>query len=164
MMLIGVLAPAKRVMSLKEPSLKMSKSHDDDRSRILITDTPEDISLKIRLALTDSVSGVSFDELKRPGVSNLLAIAAYMNPQHGSVEDLARSCRDLTMREFKEKVATIVVDGLADIRKNYHSLMEVENSGYFESIALEGAKRAREKANITMGKVRHAVGLESISS
>ena len=65
-------APARRIMSLKEPLLKMSKSHADPRSRILVNDDHQTISEKLRFALTDSMARISYDPINRPGVSNLL--------------------------------------------------------------------------------------------
>ncbi|RQM06458.1 hypothetical protein DH86_00002299, partial [Scytalidium sp. 3C] len=73
------MAPAKRVMSLQDPQQKMSKSHADVRSRILITDTPEDIHRKIMAALTDSTNSVSYEPETRPGVANLLHLLSYFD-------------------------------------------------------------------------------------
>merc|ERR1711939_634674 len=68
------LSPARRIMSLKRPTQKMSKSDADPKSRILITDTREEIHAKVKGAITDSEPGISFDPEKRPGVSNLIEI------------------------------------------------------------------------------------------
>lgn len=145
-------------MSLKNPLVKMSKSDEDYRSRILITDNPDDIRMKVRRALTDSVQGISFDELKRPGVSNLLSIMAALDKQGTSIDELVQQCSTLRMPEFKERVTTTISDGLADIRDKYHYLMEADGGRYLEDIAIEGARKAREKADIILEKARHAVG------
>lgn len=145
-------------MSLKNPLVKMSKSHEDHRSRILITDTPDDIRMKVRRAMTDSIDGVSFDELQRPGVSNLLSIMAALD-QHGtSIDELVQKCSTLGMRDFKDRVTVTISEGLADIRDKYYHLMKVDDGRYLEDIAMEGARKAREKADIILEKVRYAVG------
>ena len=73
---IAILSPARRIRSLKDPTQKMSKSDDDPRSRILLSDSNEAIAAKIRHALTDSVGDISYDPQKRPGVSNLIDICS----------------------------------------------------------------------------------------
>ena len=65
-------------MSLSDPKSKMSKSDPYQLSRIMLTDAPETIALKLRKAATDSIAGVSYDPVTRPGVSNLIEIYAHM--------------------------------------------------------------------------------------
>lgn len=146
-------------MSLKNPHAKMSKSDPDIRSRILISDTPEDIQLKIRLALTDSTPEVYFDESGRPGVSNLISIMAHLNQGAVSNEEMAQRCRSLTMREFKNEVTKTIVTGLESIRARYKYYLETDSGRYIDSIATEGSKKARNKAEMIMAKIRHCVGL-----
>ena len=153
-------AQAKRVMSLKEPQLKMSKSHDDGRSRILINDSTEDISRKVRLARTDSIQGVTYDPGTRFGVSNLLELMSNFDPQKRAPNVLAQDCSSMTMRMFKEKVATTISDGLSEVRTNYQRLIKSENSHYLEDVAGAGAIRAQQKAWKMLIQVREAVGLQ----
>lgn len=146
-------------MSLKDPRGKMSKSDPDTRSRILLSDTPEDIRLKIRLALTDSTPEVYFDESRRPGVSNLIRIMAHLNQEVVSIEEVAQHCKSLTMREFKDEVTKTIVTGLESIRGRYKYYLEADNGRYIDEIAIEGSKKAHKKAEITIAKIRHCVGL-----
>ena len=146
-------------MSLKNPHAKMSKSDPDTRSRILFSDTPEDIQLKIRLALTDSTPEVYFDESERLGVSNLIIIMAHLNQGAVSIEEVAQHCKSLTMREFKNEVTETIVTGLENIRTRYKYYLEANSGRYVDNIAIEGSKKARNKAKITMPKIRHCVGL-----
>ena len=67
-------APAKRILSLREPSQKMSKSSVNPKSRILLSDGKDEIEMKIRKAVTDSDTHISYDPMRRPGISNLLTI------------------------------------------------------------------------------------------
>ena len=145
-------------MSLKEPNLKMSKSHEDPRSRILLNDSPAVIWDKVRLALTDSTAGVSYDPINRPGVSNLLALMKYLDTGSRSIEELAEDYSTLSIREFKERVAVSISEGLADVRAQYNRLIN-DDSRMLRDIATEGAKKARSKANKTIRRVKDVVGL-----
>jgi len=153
------LASAKRVMSLKEPVSKMSKSHGDPRSRIHINDQPADIARKIRLALTDSIEGISYEPNIRPGVSNLLEIMSSLDPRGKSPSELAGTYKNSGMREFKEEVSEIVIEGLAGIRDRYEHLTNASNSHYLEDVAQEGSRKAHRRAAATLVAVREAIGL-----
>lgn len=140
--------------------MKMSKSDEDHRSRILITDTPDDIRKKVQRAMTDSLPGVSFDVLERPGIANLLSIMAALDQQGISIDELVQECSTLGMVEFKNRVTITIQDALAEIRDKYDHLMKVDDGRDLEDFEVEGARKAREKADIVMEKVRHAVGFK----
>ena len=151
-------ASAKRVMSLKDPHLKMSKSHNDENSRIHINDPPQVIGNKIRLALTDSMTGVSYDPTHRPGLSNLLAILSYLDIEQRTAEDLALSYSHMNMREFKVEVTRLVSEGLASVRERYNSLIKAERGGFLDEIAMDGSIKAGRAAKENMATIRQAVG------
>ncbi|MCJ1256590.1 Tryptophan--tRNA ligase, mitochondrial, partial [Lignoscripta atroalba] len=153
-----LLSPAKRVMSLKEPHLKMSKSHEDPRSRILLTDSHVDVQRKIRLALTDSTSGVSYDPLNRPGVANLLSIMSHLDEQGRSCQELANLYSSMSMRDFKEEVTNRISESFAGIRARYDRIVEDEGVSRLEEVASTGAERAARNAQNTMIVVRDALG------
>ncbi|EDN09739.1 conserved hypothetical protein [Histoplasma mississippiense (nom. inval.)] len=146
-----LISPAKRVMSLKQPMLKMSKSHNDPRSRILLTDSAEDIHQKIKLALTDSEPGISYDPSRRPGVSNLIEILGHVQGGDGSRSfvEMGREHQRLSMRAFKEHVASTLIKHLKGIRERYLELTN-NTSGYIDKVAEDGAKIARDNADITL--------------
>jgi tryptophanyl-tRNA synthetase len=146
-------------MSLQEPHLKMSKSHADPRSRILITDSADEIHRKVMSALTDSTNSVSYDPEGRPGVSNLLHLWSHFDTEGRSPKDLALACQDMNLRTFKTKVAEIIAAALAPIRTRYAQLMAEDGGAYIDHVEEEGAKKARESADATMEIVREAVGL-----
>ncbi|KAI9790367.1 MAG: Tryptophan--tRNA ligase, mitochondrial [Peltula sp. TS41687] len=154
-----ILSPANRVMSLKQPHLKMSKSHPDPNSRILLTDTPEDVKQKIRLAMTDSEPGISYDLDGRPGVSNLLDIWSYLDEEGRSPETLAKECGSLSLRQFKEEVSERVISSLAGIKDAYDRVLIRDDGRYIDHVAAKGAEKARESAEETMVLVREAVGI-----
>ncbi|GMF76010.1 unnamed protein product [Aspergillus oryzae] len=149
-------APAKRVMSLKEPTLKMSKSHADSRSRILLTDSPYDIHRKVRAALTDSDASITYDPVRRPGVSNLIEILSHLDGR--SCDDLSLEYKSASLRALKEDLAGRISDHLQGIRERYYSLME-DNSGYLDTVTEQGAQAARANADVTMKQIRKAMGL-----
>lgn len=146
-------------MSLKQPVTKMSKSHEDPRSRILISDSAEEIKAKIKLALTDSISGISYDPSTRPGVSNLLSIVSYLDKEQRSCERLAASYENLTMRQFKDEVFAAVDRELSGIRERYDRLMQSDGGEALDAIARQGAVTANREARGIMTRVRKAIGL-----
>ncbi|KAJ5166501.1 Tryptophan--tRNA ligase [Penicillium canariense] len=152
----ALISPAKRVMSLKEPTSKMSKSHADEKSRIILTDSPAVIHKKIKVALTDSEPSITYDPAHRPGVSNLLEILSHFEGQ--SCEAIASEFDGATLRALKEHVARQIAHHLEEIRERYRSIMD-EKTGYLDSVAQQGAAAAQANASVTMRQVRDAIGL-----
>jgi tryptophanyl-tRNA synthetase len=137
----------------------MAKSHADARSKILITDTPEDIRLKIKHAMTDSLPGVSYDPENRPGLSNLIEIIAHFEENRRSCSDIAHEYESLSIRDFKSKVVDCLLANLSGIRNRYERLLEKENGHYLDEIAIQGAEKAKANADATMALIRDAVGI-----
>ncbi|KAL8845900.1 MAG: hypothetical protein Q9221_008973 [Calogaya cf. arnoldii] len=157
-----VMSPARRVMSLKDPYVKMSKSHEDPKSRILLNDSADTIRSKIKLALTDSIDGLSYNPVERPGVSNLLVLMAYMESFDRSVEQIAAECQGLSMRAFKEEVAEALVKGLTNVKERYDYFMSAGQSQYLQEVAAAGNEKARLKAEETMIQVRGIIGIDGL--
>ncbi|KAJ4366978.1 Tryptophan--tRNA ligase, mitochondrial [Neocucurbitaria cava] len=154
-----LLSPAKRVMSLTEPTKKMSKSDPKPKSRILITDSREEIHNKLKSALTDSIEGVSYDRDSRPGVSNLVDLIYHFDESlAASPEELAKDLKGLSMRALKERAADTVDAGIRDIRERYEELMGGNQKALVQH-ADDGARRAEEIAEATMKRVRSAMGI-----
>ncbi|KAI5813045.1 hypothetical protein BZA77DRAFT_322261, partial [Pyronema omphalodes] len=152
-----VLSPAKRVMSIRNPSVKMSKSDPDAGSRILLTDTPEEIQNKFKKAVTDSLGTVTYDLKERPGVSNLIQIYSHMQ-RRDDFEAVAKEFEGCNMSQLKTRVSECVIEKLAPFRKEYERIMN-EGDEYLNAIAEEGAKKANESAEETMLRVKKAMGL-----
>lgn len=156
-----IISPAKRVMSLTNPVSKMSKSDRNPKSRILLTDSEEVIKQKVKSAITDSLSGISYNPPLRPGVSNLIDLiyhaSGYDTSSAGNQEDLAREMENMTMRVVKDRAAQAVNDLIQPIRERYTEIMEREGEE-LEGIAKAGAEEARNSAEVTMKAVREAVG------
>jgi tryptophanyl-tRNA synthetase len=145
-------------MSLQEPHLKMSKSHLDPRSRILLTDNPDEITRKVMSALTDSVNSVSYDPVSRPGVSNLLQLLSCFSDNPKSAEELGEIYAGLGLGDFKALVSQTIADSLEGIRARYTEVMAEDGGRYLDYVEAKGAERARANAEATMAIVRDAVG------
>jgi tryptophanyl-tRNA synthetase len=141
-----------RVMSLKSPTDKMSKSDEDASSCVFVVDTPDAIRRKFKTAVTDSGHEVSYDRDKKPGISNLLDILSLFTDR--SVEDLVSEYHDMQYGFFKQVVAEAVVEGLAPFREAYQAIPDAEVLEATE----RGAATARERAEGSMRTVRDKMG------
>ncbi|KAK6362042.1 Tryptophan--tRNA ligase, mitochondrial [Orbilia blumenaviensis] len=149
------LAPAKRVMSLTNPSSKMSKSGAVN-SQINLDHSEAEIRLRIRSALTDSIHGISYDREARPGVSNLIEMLGNMT-NRDDFGVIASECEGLSMKDFKDRVADSVVEGLKGIKEEYERIKG--DAAYLEEVSQMGAEKANRKANETLGKVMEVMGM-----
>lgn len=158
MTLMESQAPAKRVMALDKPTLKMSKSHQNENSRILLTDNEEVITKKLKSALTDSENVVEYDQSRKPGVSNLLDIIFHLEPSGAkSAADLATDFKGLSYKVLKEKAATVVSTHLQPVRERYQLIMEKDEDELVR-IAKAGAEKANDNAKTTLSLVHEAIG------
>jgi tryptophanyl-tRNA synthetase len=144
---------AARVMSLTDPTAKMSKSDPNDKSRIDLLDSPDVIRKKIMSAVTDSEPTVRYDPAEKPGISNLLEIISACTGR--SIDDLVDEYRDGGYGAFKEAVAEAVITELAPIRAAYENLDDAEVARVLQ----RGALDARTRAEGYQQEVRDAVGL-----
>ncbi|KAI9029724.1 tryptophanyl-tRNA synthetase [Phycomyces nitens] len=152
----AIIPPTKRVMSLREPGAKMSKSDPSDFARINLTDSPEVINAKIGRATTDGIRGVSFDPKERPGVSNLLGMYAAMRGLE--IDAAVKAFEDInSTKVFKEQVAESIIERLTPIQKELARLEQ--DVGYVRQVLDEGARKADQVANHNMEEVYKAVGL-----
>ncbi len=141
-----------RIMSLADPSKKMSKS--DPKGNIELKEDLGSIRKKIMSAVTDSETSIRFDEVNKPGISNLLTILASLTDQ--SIDATVESVKTLTYGGLKTKVADVVVDHIGQLQQRYQTMM---TSGMVERVLLEGAKRAQLVANATLQRVKKVIGL-----
>jgi tryptophanyl-tRNA synthetase len=142
-----------RIMSLQDPTAKMSKSDPDPESRILILDSPATVRRRVKRAVTDSGSEVRLDWEAKPGISNLIEIHSLFT---GSpVSQIEAEFGAGGYGRFKEAVAEGVVAGLAPFRRAYDAL----DDAAVERVMEEGAAAARERAEAYQQAVRRRVGL-----
>jgi tryptophanyl-tRNA synthetase len=142
-----------RIMSLQDPTAKMSKSDGDPRGSVLLLDSADTIVKKFKSAVTDSEREVRYDREKKAGISNLLDILSIYTGR--PVDNLVDEYADAGYGAFKLTVAEAVADGLAPIRTAYNALDNDE----VERIMARGALDARTRAEHEMADVRTKVGL-----
>ncbi|XP_054471535.1 tryptophan--tRNA ligase, mitochondrial isoform X2 [Anoplopoma fimbria] len=150
----ALLSSTRKVKSLRDPSAKMSKSDPQTMATITITDSPDDIALKLRRAVTDFTSEVTFDPETRPGVSNLVTIHAAMETI--SVEEAVSRARGMDTGVYKKLVAEVVIQRLTPIREEIRRLRE--DRAHLEEVLARGTRRARELAAPVLMEVRQRVG------
>ena len=142
-----------RVMSLQEPTRKMSKSDADD-SFISILDGPDAVRRKIRRAVTDSDGEIRFDPENKPGVSNLLSILCALTGE--TIDSLAESFADKGYGDLKSAVTDATIETLVPIQTRFNQVMA--DKAYLESVYRAGAEKASYVANRTVSKVYKKVG------
>ncbi|MBE7065176.1 MAG: tryptophan--tRNA ligase [Ruminococcaceae bacterium] len=143
-----------RVMSLQDPTKKMSKSDDNANNFVLITEDEASIMKKFKRAVTDSGSEIIFDEENKPGISNLINI--YASIKGISREDVEKEFAAARYGDFKMAVGTAVCETLAPIKARYEELMK--DKQYLESILRKNGEKARTVAGETLKDVYRKVG------
>ncbi|BES92920.1 tryptophanyl-tRNA synthetase [Nesidiocoris tenuis] len=154
--LVEAQSGAGRIKSLKEPGRKMSKSHPDQKSRIEITDSPDEIRSKIKKALTDFTSEVEYDPENRPGVSNLIDIHALATNKNRT--DIVREAAGLDTGQYKLVVAEAVIAKLAPIRAELMKLLDSKE--YLDNVLAEGSAKAETIAAKTWEEVSRKIGFD----
>ncbi|MCL1950122.1 MAG: tryptophan--tRNA ligase [Turicibacter sp.] len=143
-----------RVMSLQDPTKKMSKSDDNSKNYILMTDEPGVIRKKIKSAVTDMDGSVTYDRANKPGISNLLEIYSALTGD--PIDALEAKYEGAGYGAFKADVAEVVVAELEPIQKKMKELL---SSPLLDEVLDEGAAAANRLANRKIKKVHHKVGL-----
>ena len=145
-----------RVMSLQDPTRKMSKSDENPNAWVALLDKPEDIMRKFKRAVTDSEAKVCVGEGKE-GINNLIGIyGAVTGKTAGQVE---AEFEGKGYGDFKTAVGEAVVEALRPIREEYDRL--INDKGYLLSVYREGSERAARLAARTLSKVQRKLGFVS---
>jgi len=143
-----------RIMSLDDPSKKMSKSAGPN-NRIEMLDSADEIKRKIKIAVTDSGKEIKFNPEQKPAISNLLTI--YSQMADIQINELEKRYAGKSYIEFKNDLAEVLIDKLLPIQKKYNEL--AKNKESVLEILEKGAEEARGIAESTMRDARKAVGL-----
>ncbi|RFB18233.1 tryptophan--tRNA ligase [Bacillus sp. HNG] len=143
-----------RIMSLQDPTKKMSKSDPNPKSYIALLDDPKQIEKKIKSAVTDSEGIVKFDKENKPGISNLLTI--YSNFSNKSIKEIESLYEGRGYGEFKAELAEVVLNEIRPIQERYY---EILNSSKLDDILDAGAAKANNVASKTVKKMENAMGL-----
>lgn len=153
-----LLTPTKKILSLRNPDKKMSKSDPDQNSCIYVNEEPEAIAKKIRKATTDSIQGgIYYDPDGRPGVSNLINIVSGITRK--SIDDTVKDMEWMTNhKQLKDYVTEVIVEELKPRRHLFDELMT--DKAYLEQIANEGSRKAREIATTNMDQINKLIGFD----
>lgn len=146
-----------RIKSLTDPTKKMDKSGDNEKSYILLLDDLGLIRRKIKSAVTDSDGIIKYEVRNKPGISNLLQI--YSSLTDVSIKDLEKKYAESDYATFKDDLAEIVVDAIRPIQQKY---FEIINDTKLDEILNQGAERAKVIASRKMFKVYKKLGLGRI--
>ncbi|EDX10912.1 tryptophan--tRNA ligase [Drosophila simulans] len=146
---------ASRVLSLRDPSKKMSKSEANPKATINLCDSPDLITQKIKKAVTDFTSDITYNPGKRAGVSNLVNIHAQVTGQ--SIKTVVNEAATLDTAKYKDRVAEAVVEHLRPIREQIHHHMTKRNEMIY--LLEVGAEKARQQARQTLNDVKQRLGL-----
>lgn len=141
-----------RVMSLSDPTKKMSKS--DPKGNIELKEDLASVRKKIMSAVTDSDTHIKYDVQAKPGISNLMSI--YASLTNMSLDEVELHFQNQSYGSFKKAVADVVCSELEQLQQRYHQVLA---SGLVQEVLNEGAKRARSVANATLQRVKQAIGL-----
>lgn len=152
-----ILTPFKRVLSLRDPLKKMSKSDPDQNACLYITDTADTVRSKLKRAVTDSIQGpiLHYDPITRPAVSNLILIASGLvgkDPQQFLDEQRPKDHRSL-----KELVTDVVIEHNQPISAEFSRLSM--DRAFLETVAKKGKERALERTSKIYGEISQKVGL-----
>ncbi|MBQ1566987.1 MAG: tryptophan--tRNA ligase [Erysipelotrichaceae bacterium] len=144
-----------RIMSLSDPSKKMSKSEETNKGCIYLLDDPKTARKKIMSAVTDSIGIIQLDKENQPGLYNLIEIASSLSGC--SMEDIVQQFKDQGYGKLKGYVADIVCETLEKIQTKYNEIIE---SKQLEKVLNEGAKKASKMADAKLEEVKAKIGLE----
>ena len=146
------LTEGARIMSLKDPLAKMSKTGDEG---IALSDSPDEIERKISVATTDSGKEIHYDEKEKPGISNLMTIYHLLSDK--SLTDIESGYAGKTYVEFKKDLSDIIVSFLQPFQSRRK---EFENNlDQVVSILEKSEQKCRALADETLSDVKSKMGL-----
>ncbi|RAK17037.1 tryptophanyl-tRNA synthetase [Anoxybacillus vitaminiphilus] len=143
-----------RIMSLADPTKKMSKSDPNKKAFITLLDDAKTIEKKIKSAVTDSDGIIKHDKENKPGITNLLNIYSIL--ANKTIDELEKEYEGKGYGEFKADLAQVIIDTLTPIQEKYYNLME---SDLLDEVLDEGAEKANKVANKMLKKMENAMGL-----
>lgn len=143
-----------KIMSLQDPTSKMSKSDTNPNAVISCLDTPDVIMKKFKRAVTDSDTTIAYDPQNKAGISNLLGILAVA--QGKTIEETLKDCEGFRYGDLKVRVGESVIEMLRPFQEEYNRLIEAKD--YLTACAKDGAEKAREIAENTLKRFKEALG------
>ena len=147
-----------KIMSLQDPTKKMSKSDTDINASISVIDDTDTIIRKFKRAVTDSEAEVRFDEENKPGISNLMTIYGAITGQ--SMEQVENEFVGKGYGDFKLKVGEAVAEELKPLQNRFKELST--DKAYIDGMIKKNAEVANYLATKTLRKVQKKVGFPPI--
>lgn len=144
-----------KVLNLRDPSKKMAKSENNELTKINLTDSDDEIRLKISKAKTDSIPGITYEESERPGLANLLRI--YSALTQDPIDRLVEQYNSGSIEVFKKELTEILVQEIAPIRENIMKLNQ--DRPYVLKLLAQGQKIALEESSKNMIEIKKSMGL-----
>jgi len=145
----------KRIMGLDDSSKKMSKSASSEYNYIALTDEPSLVKKKIMKAVTDSGSGIVFNQDKKPALANLMTIYSLLTGKN--MKRLEKQYQGKGYGDFKKDLAEVVINFLEPIQEKYKKL--IGNKNNLDAVLSKGAQKADKEAEKTLIKVYKAIGI-----
>lgn len=142
-----------RVMSLQDPTKKMSKSDPNPKGTVYLTDTPEAIMKKFKSAVTDSEMCVRYAEGK-DGINNLMTVYSAVTSK--SFDEIEKEFQGRGYGDFKKAVGEAVVAELAPVQEKYNRL--IADKAYIKECQQKGAERALRVSQRTLDKAMKKIG------
>ena len=149
-----ILKATAKIADLQDPTSKMSKSASSPAGIIEMLDDPRTSAKKIRSAVTDSGSEISFDTEDKPGVSNLLTIYSALTGR--PVTELEEAFAGRGYGDLKKELAEVVVDFVTPFRERTLELLD--DQAYLSDVLRRGAEQAHAVADATLRDVYQRVG------
>lgn len=145
-----------KIMSLSEPTKKMSKSETDDQKCVIyLLDEPKAARKKIMSAVTDSLGVIRYDVEEQPGIANLLTIYSALSGE--AIDSIVDRFEGKGYGDFKKAVGDCVEAFLTDLQIRYR---EINESGMIETVLAEGKMKAQAIAHKKMLKVKKKLGFQ----
>ncbi|WP_027628149.1 tryptophan--tRNA ligase [Ruminiclostridium cellobioparum] len=144
-----------KIMSLQEPEKKMSKSDENENAYVFILDKEDAVLRKFKRAVTDSEREIRYDEVNKPGVSNLISIYSAVTGK--TFSDIEKEFDGRSYGDLKEVTGQSVAEMLRPVQQKYNDL--TANKDYLNSILKENSEKAAYMARKTLSKVQRKIGL-----
>lgn len=144
-----------KIMSLSDPTKKMSKSYSDSKGTIDLLDDPKVAYKKVMSAVTDSIGTVNYDEENQPGISNLLTILSSLSNE--PIDSIVQRYTNLGYAEFKKEVAETVEAFLTNLQAKYN---EILNSDIIAETLKDGSEFANKITYKKMRKIYKKIGFD----
>mgnify|MGYP000846950367 CR=1 FL=1 len=144
----------KRIMSLRDGTNKMSKSDPSEMTRICLTDSDDEISLKLKRAKTDSEESLSKDIRSRPELKNLLTI--YAGFSDISFTEVVAEFKDLNFLTLKTRLADLLISKISPIRNQIAEIYE--DKTYLQNVLTSAATSAKEESEANLAEIKKIIG------